>query len=74
MVQMYFQVSQEPDLRARHLGDLQGLVLREAAKLSKKAYQAFLSHRTNQEIPVSICLYFRVALHHWRTFWPVKLA
>lgn len=45
------EVSKEPDLRERHLGDLQGLVLREAAKLSKKAYQAFLSHRTNQEIP-----------------------
>ncbi|XP_030975491.1 phosphoglycerate mutase-like protein 4 [Quercus lobata] len=45
------EVSKEPDLRERHLGDLQGLVLREAAKVSTKAYQAFLSHSTDQEIP-----------------------
>ncbi|XP_062010928.1 phosphoglycerate mutase-like protein 4 isoform X2 [Rosa rugosa] len=41
----------DPDLRERHLGDLQGLVFREAAKLSSKAYQAFISHRTCQDIP-----------------------
>ncbi|KAM5576474.1 phosphoglycerate mutase-like protein 4 [Rosa sericea] len=41
----------DPDLRERHLGDLQGLVFREAAKLSSKAYQAFTSHRTCQDIP-----------------------
>ncbi|KAG6666307.1 hypothetical protein CIPAW_01G022000 [Carya illinoinensis] len=47
------EVIKEPDLWERHLGDLQGLVLREAAKLSPKAYQAFLNQRTDQEIPVS---------------------
>ncbi|XP_041004588.1 phosphoglycerate mutase-like protein 4 [Juglans microcarpa x Juglans regia] len=45
------EVVKKPDLRERHLGDLQGLVLREAAKLSPKAYQAFLNQRTDQEIP-----------------------
>ncbi|KAJ6366907.1 hypothetical protein OIU77_003314 [Salix suchowensis] len=46
------EVIKDPDLRERHLGDLQGLVLREAAKLSDAAYRAFKSHRTNQDIPV----------------------
>ncbi|XP_050372657.1 phosphoglycerate mutase-like protein 4 [Argentina anserina] len=41
----------DPDLRERHLGDLQGLVFRDAAKLSSKAFQAFNSHRTCQDIP-----------------------
>ncbi|XVE87173.1 hypothetical protein DITRI_Ditri18aG0094700 [Diplodiscus trichospermus] len=45
------EVITDPDLRERNLGDLQGLVLREAVKLSPKAYKAFLSHRTNQDIP-----------------------
>ncbi|KAJ7952937.1 phosphoglycerate mutase-like protein 4 [Quillaja saponaria] len=45
------EVVKDPDLRERHLGDLQGLVLREAAKLNTKAYMAFLSHSTEQEIP-----------------------
>ncbi|KAF5451344.1 hypothetical protein F2P56_026457 [Juglans regia] len=45
------EVIKEPDLRERHLGDLQGLVLREAAKLSPEAYRAFLNHKTDQEIP-----------------------
>ena len=43
------------------MGDLQGLVLREAAKVRTKAYQAFLCHSTDQEILVST-LYFRVAM------------
>ena len=47
------QVITDPDLRERNLGDLQGLVFREAAKLSPKAYKAFISHRTAQDIPVS---------------------
>lgn len=46
------QVITDPDLRERHLGDLQGLVFREAAKLSPNAYKAFISHRTAQDIPV----------------------
>ncbi|KAK9166860.1 hypothetical protein Scep_002051 [Stephania cephalantha] len=45
------QVIKDSDLRERHLGDLQGLVFREAVKLERKAYKAFLSHRTDQEIP-----------------------
>ena len=44
------QVITDPDLRERHLGDPQGLVFREAAKLSPEAYKAFLSHRTDQYI------------------------
>ncbi|KAL5992677.1 hypothetical protein ACLOJK_013596 [Asimina triloba] len=47
------EVVQVPELRERHLGDLQGLVLREAAKLKPEAYKAFCSHKTNQEIPGS---------------------
>ncbi|KAE8672612.1 Phosphoglycerate mutase-like protein 4 [Hibiscus syriacus] len=45
------EVITDPDLRERNLGDLQGLVLREAAKHSPKAHKAFLSHRTDQDIP-----------------------
>ncbi|XP_011039205.1 PREDICTED: phosphoglycerate mutase-like protein 4 [Populus euphratica] len=45
------EVIKDPDLRERNLGDLQGLVLQEAAKVSAVAYRAFKSHRTNQDIP-----------------------
>ncbi|KAF5738205.1 Phosphoglycerate mutase family protein [Tripterygium wilfordii] len=45
------EVIKDPDLRERHLGDLQGLVYREAAKLSPKVYQAFSSHKKDQDIP-----------------------
>ncbi|KAM0975664.1 hypothetical protein ACFX13_018951 [Malus domestica] len=41
----------DPDLRERHLGDLQGLVYHELAKLKPQAHQAFLSRETCQEIP-----------------------
>ncbi|XVF17729.1 hypothetical protein REPUB_Repub10bG0148700 [Reevesia pubescens] len=41
----------DQDLRERNLGDLQGLVYREAAKLSSKSFKAFSSHRTDQDIP-----------------------
>ncbi|KAK9096696.1 hypothetical protein Sjap_022193 [Stephania japonica] len=44
-------VIKDSDLRERHLGELQGLVFRKAVKLEPKAYKAFLSHRTDQEIP-----------------------
>lgn len=47
------QVVKDPDLRERNLGDLQGLQLREAAHVKPLAYKAFLSHRTDEEIPVS---------------------
>lgn len=39
--------------RERHLGDLQGYSLREAAKSRQKAYQAFVSGQKDLEIPVS---------------------
>lgn len=45
------EIIKEPDLRERHLGDLQGLVHHEAAKVCPKAYRAFSSRRTDQEIP-----------------------
>jgi broad specificity phosphatase PhoE len=51
-IEIQLQVIKDPDLRERHLGDLQGLVLQEAAKVSAVAYRAFKSHRTNQDIPV----------------------
>ncbi|KAJ7944402.1 phosphoglycerate mutase-like protein 4 [Quillaja saponaria] len=45
------EVVKDPDLRERHLGELQGLAYREAAKLNPKAYTAFSSHSAEQEIP-----------------------
>lgn len=45
------EVIQDLGLRERHLGDLQGLVFREAAKICPEAHQALLSHRTDTEIP-----------------------
>uniref|UniRef100_A0A5B7CBG0 Putative phosphoglycerate mutase-like protein 4 isoform X2 n=1 Tax=Davidia involucrata TaxID=16924 RepID=A0A5B7CBG0_DAVIN len=45
------KVVQDPDLRERHLGDLQGSVLHEAAELKPNAYEACISSRTDQEIP-----------------------
>ncbi|PKA56118.1 putative phosphoglycerate mutase [Apostasia shenzhenica] len=41
----------DPSLRERHLGDLQGLTLRDAQKQKPKAYKLFLSSRRDQEIP-----------------------
>ncbi|KAG4169177.1 hypothetical protein ERO13_A12G083066v2 [Gossypium hirsutum] len=37
--------------RERHLGDVQGLLFREAAKVCPQAYRAFSSRRTDQVIP-----------------------
>ncbi|KAA8531725.1 hypothetical protein F0562_006558 [Nyssa sinensis] len=45
------EVIKDPDLRERHLGDLQGVVFHEAAKVNPKAFQAFTSRGTDQEIP-----------------------
>ncbi|KAK4838252.1 hypothetical protein QYF36_012317 [Acer negundo] len=45
------EVKTDPDLRERHLGDLQGLQLKEAAELKPDAYVASSSSRTDQEIP-----------------------
>ncbi|XVF59474.1 hypothetical protein PTKIN_Ptkin07bG0278700 [Pterospermum kingtungense] len=46
-----FEVIKDPDLRERHLGDVQGLLFREAAKVCPEAYRAFSSRRTDQVIP-----------------------
>ncbi|KAG8384411.1 hypothetical protein BUALT_Bualt04G0115200 [Buddleja alternifolia] len=45
------EVTKEPDLRERHLGDLQGVVFHEAAKTNPEAHRAFTSNREDQEIP-----------------------
>ncbi|KAF3659509.1 phosphoglycerate mutase-like protein 4 isoform X1 [Capsicum chacoense] len=45
------EVIKDPELRERHLGDLQGTSLREAAKSQPMAYKTFLSDRSDQEIP-----------------------
>ncbi|GAB2282570.1 hypothetical protein Dimus_017110 [Dionaea muscipula] len=47
------QVIRDQNLRERHLGDLQGHVYQphELIKLNPAAYQAFVSHKTDQEIP-----------------------
>ena len=47
------QVIKDPTLRERHIGDLQGLALRDAAKLKPKAYKILMSHNRDQEIPVN---------------------
>ncbi|XP_057975497.1 phosphoglycerate mutase-like protein 4 [Malania oleifera] len=44
------EVIKDPGLRERHLGDLQGLVYHEMAKVNPKAHKAFVS-QTDQEIP-----------------------
>ncbi|XVE87172.1 hypothetical protein DITRI_Ditri18aG0094600 [Diplodiscus trichospermus] len=46
-----FEVIKDPDLRERHLGDVQGLKFREAARVRPEAYRAFSSRRTDQVIP-----------------------
>ncbi|XP_015576717.1 phosphoglycerate mutase-like protein 4 isoform X2 [Ricinus communis] len=48
------EVIKDADLRERHLGDLQGLVLQDAARVSPQAYQAFINRRTNQDIPLAV--------------------
>lgn len=45
------EVITDPALRERHIGDLQGLTLRDAAKLKPVAYKIFMSHNRDQEIP-----------------------
>ncbi|GJT78685.1 phosphoglycerate mutase-like protein 4 [Tanacetum coccineum] len=45
------QVIQEPNLRERHLGDLQGVVYGDAPTLKTKAYEALQSHGMDVEIP-----------------------
>ncbi|KAF3793918.1 Phosphoglycerate mutase-like protein 4, partial [Nymphaea thermarum] len=45
------EVILDPGLKERHLGDLQGVVLRDACKIAPKAYEIFVSSRTDLEIP-----------------------
>ncbi|XP_044469839.1 phosphoglycerate mutase-like protein 4 isoform X2 [Mangifera indica] len=45
------EVIEDQDLRERHLGDLQGLVFSEAAKICPDAHKALASQRTDMEIP-----------------------
>ncbi|XP_062191444.1 phosphoglycerate mutase-like protein 4 [Phragmites australis] len=41
----------DPALRERHIGDLQGMKLQDAATQRPEAYKAFVSHKRNQQIP-----------------------
>ncbi|WVZ92479.1 hypothetical protein U9M48_038541 [Paspalum notatum var. saurae] len=41
----------DPALRERHIGDLQGMKLQDAATERPEAYKAFVSHKRNQQIP-----------------------
>ncbi|XP_031383354.1 phosphoglycerate mutase-like protein 4 isoform X2 [Punica granatum] len=60
------EVIKDPKLRERNLGDLQGLQLKEAANLKPLAYKAFLSNRTDQEIPIGGKFLVAVKLRlHW---------
>lgn len=53
MVVCYFlQVFKDPDLRERHLGDLQGVVYNDIAKVNPVAYKIFVSTQKDLEIPV----------------------
>ncbi|RYR28515.1 hypothetical protein Ahy_B01g052657 [Arachis hypogaea] len=47
------EVIKDSDLRERHLGDLQGLIYREAAKTHPIAHKAFSSRNEDQEIPAT---------------------
>jgi probable phosphoglycerate mutase len=46
----------DPALRERHIGDLQGMKLQDAATEKPEAYKAFMSHKRNQQIPVSFLI------------------
>ncbi|XP_075514917.1 phosphoglycerate mutase-like protein 4 [Primulina tabacum] len=45
------EVTKDPNLRERHLGDLQGVIFSEIAKVHPEAHKAFVSNRKDQEIP-----------------------
>ncbi|KZV23099.1 phosphoglycerate mutase-like protein 4 [Dorcoceras hygrometricum] len=45
------EVTKDPNLRERHLGDLQGVVFSDIAKVRPEAHKAFVSNRKDQEIP-----------------------
>lgn len=50
------QVVLDPALRERHIGDMQGMKFEDAATQRPEAYKAFLSHKRNQQIPVSVVM------------------
>ncbi|KAH9618816.1 hypothetical protein KSS87_007320 [Heliosperma pusillum] len=45
------EVIKDQDLRERHLGDLQGRLYHELARVTPKAHASFKSSRTDEEIP-----------------------
>ncbi|XP_078433422.1 phosphoglycerate mutase family protein isoform X2 [Wolffia australiana] len=45
------EVIQDPGLRERNLGFLQGMTLKDAAKVQREAYQALLSKNPDRSIP-----------------------
>ncbi|PIN05645.1 Phosphoglycerate mutase [Handroanthus impetiginosus] len=45
------EVTKDPDLQERHLGDLQGVLFDETEKVNPEAHRAFKSDRDDQEIP-----------------------
>ncbi|KAL1809898.1 hypothetical protein ACET3Z_026888 [Daucus carota] len=45
------ELIKDPALRERHLGDLQGIVRNEAAKINPEAHKALVSRSKDQEIP-----------------------
>uniref|UniRef100_A0A804LUV5 Phosphoglycerate mutase-like protein 4 n=1 Tax=Zea mays TaxID=4577 RepID=A0A804LUV5_MAIZE len=52
----------DPALRERHIGDLQGMTLQDAATERPEAYKAFMSHKRNQQVPVSVLIIYRQVL------------
>ena len=52
----------DPALRERHIGDLQGMKLQDAATERPEAYKAFMSRKRNQQIPVSVLITYRQVL------------
>ncbi|XP_051140460.1 phosphoglycerate mutase-like protein 4 [Andrographis paniculata] len=45
------EVIKEPGFRERHVGDIQGVVFSDIAKVNPIAYKAFVSNQDDQEIP-----------------------
>ncbi|KAL0671896.1 hypothetical protein Bca4012_034600 [Brassica carinata] len=57
------EILTDPDLRERHLGDMQGLVYQEASKLRPEAYKAFSSNCTDVDIPEKVSTSFTTDVH-----------
>ena len=56
------KVIKDPGVRESNLGDLQGIVYRDAVKVCPKAHEAFTSPKSDQEIPVSASFYLGILL------------